>query len=130
MITMAAWALTTLAGLLAAMTFVFVVEIATSLFSTAYIRTRSQASGAVAVLVPARDEAAGIAQTLNSIKAQLRVGDRLVVVADNCSDNTAEIVIRMGAEVSVRSDTSRVGKGYALDWGSTSTMIPRYDHRD
>jgi cellulose synthase/poly-beta-1,6-N-acetylglucosamine synthase-like glycosyltransferase len=118
MIMTAASVLTTLAGLLAAATFIFVVEIAASFF----FRERNAAPaatrrGRVAVLVPAHDEAACISQTLNSIRTQLSVGDRLVVVADNCSDNTAEIAIKLGAEVSVRSDLSRIGKGYALDWG-------------
>ena len=43
----------------------------------------------VAVLVPAHDEAGGIVATLASITRQLRPGDRLLVVADNCSDETA-----------------------------------------
>ena len=45
----------------------------------------------VAVLVPAHDEAVGIGATLRSLLAQLAPGDRLLVVADNCSDDTAAI---------------------------------------
>lgn len=71
----------------------------------------------VAVLVPAHNEAAGILPTLQDIKAQLGPTDRLVVVADNCADDTAAGAMVAGAEVAVRNDLSRIGKGYALDHG-------------
>lgn len=71
----------------------------------------------IAVLVPAHDEAAVIAETLASILPQLVEGDRLLVIADNCSDETADIARRHGAEVVERTDPARRGKGYALDFG-------------
>jgi cellulose synthase/poly-beta-1,6-N-acetylglucosamine synthase-like glycosyltransferase len=71
----------------------------------------------VAVLVPAHDESSGLLPTIRDIKSQLRGGDRLVVVADNCSDDTGQIAAESGAEVCARNDTDRIGKGYALDWG-------------
>jgi glycosyltransferase involved in cell wall biosynthesis len=71
----------------------------------------------VAVLVPAHNEAAGIAATVRSIVAQLAPGDRLVVVADNCADDTAAVARAAGAEVIERHDTERRGKGFALDFG-------------
>ena len=71
----------------------------------------------VAVLIPAHDEAGGIAATVRAIRAQLASQDRLLVVADNCSDATAEIAAANGAEVVVRNDAERRGKGYALDFG-------------
>ncbi len=70
-----------------------------------------------AVLVPAHNEEAGIEPTLMGIKAQLRDGDRLVVVADNCSDRTGEIAEATGAEVVYRSDLTQRGKSFALDFG-------------
>lgn len=72
---------------------------------------------AVGVLVPAHNEAGGITATLNSILPQLRAGDRLLVVADNCTDDTAGIAWAAGAEVIQREDAERRGKGYALDYG-------------
>jgi cellulose synthase/poly-beta-1,6-N-acetylglucosamine synthase-like glycosyltransferase len=45
----------------------------------------------VLVLIPAHNEAAGIAATLASVRAQLRPADRVVVVCDNCTDQTAQI---------------------------------------
>ncbi len=71
----------------------------------------------VAVLVPAHNEQAAIGPTLESIGRQLCNLDRLVVIADNCSDNSAGIARQHGAEVSVRVDPVRRGKGYALDHG-------------
>lgn len=53
----------------------------------------------VTVLIPAHDEAASIGQTIDSLLAQSRRPDRVVVVADNCSDATAEIARAHGAEV-------------------------------
>src|SRR4051812_17463960 len=53
----------------------------------------------LAVLVPAHDEALVIADTLNEIVPQLIAGDRLLVVADNCADDTATIAAAAGAAV-------------------------------
>lgn len=71
----------------------------------------------VAVLIPAHDEAAVIERTLLSVLPQLASGDRLLVVADNCTDNTAGVARRYGAEVIERFDDALRGKGYALDCG-------------
>lgn len=71
----------------------------------------------VAILVPAHDEAASIIPTLTTAKAQMAPGDRLVVIADNCSDDTAAIARDHGAEVIERHDPDRRGKGYALAFG-------------
>lgn len=71
----------------------------------------------VAVLVPAHNEEAVIDATLATIRPQLQPGDRLIVVADNCHDRTAEIARAAGATVLERSDAVRRGKGYALDFG-------------
>ena len=71
----------------------------------------------IAVLIPAHNESSAMIDTLNSIQAQLRPQDRFIVVADNCSDNTAEIAEMNGAEVIERNDLIKRGKGYALDFG-------------
>ena len=71
----------------------------------------------VAVLMPAHDEQAGIGATLSSVLPTLAAGDRLLVVADNCSDDTAAVARAAGAEVHERRDSLRRGKGYALDFG-------------
>ncbi|OYY92502.1 MAG: glycosyl transferase [Hydrogenophilales bacterium 28-61-23] len=71
----------------------------------------------LAVLIPAHNEAAVIAETLRPLLAQLVSSDRILVVADNCSDDTAKIAADKGAEVVERSDPDHRGKGYALDFG-------------
>lgn len=81
---------------------------------------REDAQGAaprVAVLIPAHNEAAVIGDTLRTLLPQLKAGDRVLVVADNCSDNTADLARAAGAEVVERTDADRRGKGYALDFG-------------
>lgn len=71
----------------------------------------------MALLVPAHDESRIIAATIEGYRKQLRADDRLVVVADNCSDDTAERAQAAGAEVIRRHDPEHRGKGYALDFG-------------
>ncbi|MEG4229457.1 glycosyltransferase [Microcoleus sp. N9_B2] len=74
----------------------------------------------IAVLIPAYNEAAGIAATISTILPQLTPQDRLLVIADNCTDATAEIARNYGATAIERHDTERKGKGYALDFGLQS----------
>lgn len=71
----------------------------------------------LAVLMPAHDEAVLIAATVNAVRPQLQATDRLIVIADNCSDETALLARSAGAEVLERTDPLRRGKGYALDFG-------------
>lgn len=71
----------------------------------------------MAVVMPAHNEASGIVAAIESVRRQLEAGDRLLVVADNCSDNTAQLAAAAGAEVVERHDPLRRGKGYALDHG-------------
>ena len=71
-----------------------------------------------AVVIAARNESAVISQLINSIKKQnypAKLVD-IYVVADNCTDNTAEVAKNAGARVFERFNRQRVGKGYALDY--------------
>jgi cellulose synthase/poly-beta-1,6-N-acetylglucosamine synthase-like glycosyltransferase len=70
-----------------------------------------------AIIIPAHNEADGIARTVLSVTSQMRPFDRVLVVADNCTDATAEIARTAGAEVLERTDLNLRGKGYALDAG-------------
>lgn len=70
------------------------------------------------VLVPAHDEEHGIGATVGSLLALDFPRDRfeVVVVADNCSDRTAEAAAAAGARVLRRDDPTGRGKGHALAW--------------
>lgn len=69
------------------------------------------------VLIAARNEENVIGQLIGSLRAQDYPSDkiRVFVVADNCTDGTADVARRAGAIVYERFDRIRVGKGYALD---------------
>ncbi|WP_448561440.1 glycosyltransferase family 2 protein [Trichothermofontia sp.] len=77
----------------------------------------SVAASSIAILMPAHNESLGIAPTLQALLPQLAPADRLVVIADNCEDDTAAIAEAAGAIVIERQDHDRRGKGYALQHG-------------
>jgi cellulose synthase/poly-beta-1,6-N-acetylglucosamine synthase-like glycosyltransferase len=96
---------------------VFINEVALGLFPLRQGNETGSQPPRTAILIPAHNEAAGIAQTLSRLHDSLSEDVRILVVADNCSDATAEAARATGAEVIERSDPERRGKGYALDFG-------------
>jgi cellulose synthase/poly-beta-1,6-N-acetylglucosamine synthase-like glycosyltransferase len=70
------------------------------------------------ILVPAHDEQLMIAATVRSLLGcdYASGGRRLIVIADNCTDETAARARAAGAEVWERDEPTRRGKGYALAW--------------
>src|SRR5437764_12013144 len=109
------WLLLTAAALVAVPFTVLAVEALASL-----LPVRPPVTGErppCVALVPAHDEEAGIAATIANVREQLSPGDRILVVADNCTDRTAEAARKAGAEVAERADPDRRGKGFALDHG-------------
>jgi cellulose synthase/poly-beta-1,6-N-acetylglucosamine synthase-like glycosyltransferase len=70
------------------------------------------------VIIPAHNEEGGIAEAVRSARAIDWPGEcfRVVVVADNCTDATAEVAARAGAQVLIREDPELRGKGYALTY--------------
>jgi 1,2-diacylglycerol 3-beta-glucosyltransferase len=68
------------------------------------------------IIIPAHNEEAGIAAAVLSVLAIDWPADRfrVVVVADNCTDATAEVAAQAGAWVLIRQDAELRGKGYAL----------------
>ena len=72
----------------------------------------------LAVVMPAHNEASGIAACVANLNASLQLAPecQLVVIADNCSDNTAALAEAAGARVLVRHSESQRGKGFALDY--------------
>lgn len=86
-----------------------------------------------AVLIPARNESGVISGLLESIQSQDYPADLIdvYVIADNCSDHTAEIAKSYGAKVVIRHDLLQIGKGYALQYAfqsiDTSIGLRYYD---
>lgn len=68
------------------------------------------------VVVPAHNEEAVLAKTLESLKAAAGGDSRILVVADNCTDATAQIARDAGVGILERTDPARRGKGFALDF--------------
>ncbi len=68
------------------------------------------------VVVPAHNEAEGIARTVRNLRRLdwPQSQYRILVVADNCTDETAAVARSAGATVLERHDPSQRGKGYAL----------------
>ena len=119
MITFISCCLVILATLLGLSVALFLVEIVAAVSLPQRGRpmpARVDSSVRVAVLVPAHNQSTNLLPTITDIKAQLRTGDRLLVVADNCSDDTAAVAA-VAAEVVIRNDTLQKGKGFALDFG-------------
>jgi cellulose synthase/poly-beta-1,6-N-acetylglucosamine synthase-like glycosyltransferase len=81
-----------------------------------------------AIVVPAHDEQEGIASTVENLLAIEYAKDlfSVVVVADNCSDETAARAERAGARVFVRQDDELRGKGYALAH-AFERLVPEVD---
>jgi cellulose synthase/poly-beta-1,6-N-acetylglucosamine synthase-like glycosyltransferase len=71
-----------------------------------------------AIMVAARNEEAVIGNLISSIKSQDYPKELVTVfvVADNCTDKTAEVARNMGAICYERTDTKHCTKGYALQF--------------
>jgi cellulose synthase/poly-beta-1,6-N-acetylglucosamine synthase-like glycosyltransferase len=69
----------------------------------------------ITVIIPAHNEAAGIGDTLISLRAQTIAPNRVIVVADNCTDATEAISLAAGAEV-VRTVGNTDKKAGALNF--------------
>ena len=71
-----------------------------------------------AAVISARNEAGVIGELIHTLKQQNYPTDLLdvYVVADNCTDDTAQVSRRAGAIVYERFNQHKKGKGYALDY--------------
>lgn len=86
-------------------------------------------NGRIAVIVPAHNEAGGIARTVANLAsiADADGNTAIYVVADNCSDETADVAARHGANVLVRHNPEQRGKGYALDFAFSELAGHKFD---
>ncbi len=83
----------------------------------------------LAVVMPAHNEAGGIAACVTNLQASLNktIGCSLIVIADNCEDATAAYAAEAGARVLVRQDLVNRGKGYALDYAFKTLLAENFD---
>ncbi len=72
----------------------------------------------MAVIIPAHNEQASIVKTIHAVTASDYPKNMLqvIVIADNCHDNTALVARQSGALAFSRTDTEQRGKGQAIDW--------------
>jgi cellulose synthase/poly-beta-1,6-N-acetylglucosamine synthase-like glycosyltransferase len=84
-------------------------------------RKRAGSSEAAApqltVIVPAHNEELLIARCVTSLRESACEGTRIMVIAHNCQDTTADEARAAGAEVLVYNDPQACGKGHALRYG-------------
>ncbi len=90
-----------------------------TLFGLMHFTTSVETRGPteIVILMPAHNEAAIIASTIAKLEDVLVDTVSLLVVADNCSDATADIVRALGHRVIERRDAELKGKGFALAFG-------------
>lgn len=117
MIAIAALLLTFLAFMLFALAVFLALEVIASFGARAKPEETSAAGARAAIVIPAHDEAAGIRETIQSLAGEHAADDRVLVVADNCTDDTASVARNSGAIAIERNDAQRRGKGYALQFG-------------
>lgn len=95
---------------------IFCAEMVAGLLGERARPTRDAGMPTLTVVVPAHNEALGIEKSLRALIAALPESARILVVADNCADATADLARSCGVAVSERHDPDRRGKGYALAW--------------
>ena len=105
---------------------VFIIFFCCYAYQFAYIGVRIFAKAPVrtarklhkyAVIIAARNESQVIGELIESIKSQKYPQDQIeiFVVADNCTDETADVASSLGANVYVRNNLEEIGKCYALN---------------
>ena len=82
-----------------------------------------------AIVIPAHNEEKNISTTLYSCAKLDYPKDKykIFVIADNCSDRTAEVAENNGAVCLKRYDQGKKGKGFALEWGFRQILPEGHD---
>ena len=97
--------------------FMFLVEcLAAFILPSKKINTQETDRPKTTVLIPAHNEAEQIKEVLETLLPQITDRDRVIVIADNCHDNTAQLARSTGVTVLEREHKYDRGKGYALDF--------------
>jgi len=82
-----------------------------------------------AIVIPAHNEELFLPRLLASTRNQDYPGELFdtIVVADNCTDSTADVAGHQGATVLERVDEEKKGKGYAIKWVLETIDLDKYD---
>ncbi len=83
----------------------------------------------ILVLIPAHNEELLIGRLLDSLEGMDYPKEKydVLVIVDNCTDRTDEIVRDKDAQLLVRNDKNKLGKGQALKWAISQKVYHRYD---
>jgi cellulose synthase/poly-beta-1,6-N-acetylglucosamine synthase-like glycosyltransferase len=86
--------------------------------------TPARPGSGIVVVIPARDEGAGLAAALRSVERQTQLPDRLIVVVNNSTDDTEQVARnyvrsqrRLPVDVLVMPGFNRYKKAGALNYG-------------
>lgn len=79
--------------------------------------TNQRTEPSATILIPAHNEEKVIIKCLNSLLPQLNDKNEIIVIADNCTDHTAQMARKKGLIVIERKNNEERGKGYAIDYG-------------
>lgn len=87
-------------------------------FAAPSVKYKSFKNHKFAVLIAAHNEEGVISGIIKSLKSQSYSQDMydVFVIADNCTDNTADIARALGVEVIERFNNIKKGKGFALEY--------------
>lgn len=99
---------------IAVVTAVFGLEVFAGIWPANRAKDRELDKRSATVIIPAHDEAAIIVDTLTALKAVLPADCELLLVAHNCTDDTASLARSAGVKVVERRCQSERGKGFAL----------------
>jgi 1,2-diacylglycerol 3-beta-glucosyltransferase len=114
------------AGLVVAVPALYTLTVSVAALFFAAPPTMQRPTTRLMVLVPAHDEAALIARCVRSLRNQTYPAAlyRVVVIADNCSDDTAALAAEAGADLVLeRVAPDARGKGHALRWAMDRMMV-------
>ncbi|MDX6436796.1 MAG: hypothetical protein QOK34_1630 [Gaiellaceae bacterium] len=84
--------------------------------------------GKVVVVIPAHNEAVLIGEALESLAAQTRIADEVIVIADRCSDLTSQVAVAHSATARLTIQ-NRDNKAGALNQALTH-LLPRLSDND
>ncbi len=92
------------------------LEVMVGLWPRRQKRTVSVDAHSSVLLIPAHNEEAGIEAMLSKLLEAQNSEVKILIIADNCSDQTATIAQKLGVEVWEREDKEKRGKPWALHW--------------